>query len=144
MLYQVRKFANPTDENDAKVFHASPVWEREINLRSISDEISHASSINIADVRAVIESFLYHMPAHLMNGDVVRLDDFGIFKLKFHSKGREKEEDVRASDIDNVAISFRSSPILKNKISMVKFSRAPAAAEEKTAQQGNGGAGSNG
>ncbi|MCR5762797.1 MAG: HU family DNA-binding protein [Treponema sp.] len=124
MLYQVRKFANPTNENDLKVFHASPFWEREVGLRDISDEISHASSINIADVRAVIESFLYHMPAHLMNGDVIRLDDFGIFKLKFHAVGKEKEEDVRASDINHIAINFRPSPILMHKIGLVKFSRA--------------------
>lgn len=123
MLYNVRKFLNPTDKSDPKVFHASPVWEREIDIRDISDEISHASSINIADVRAVIESFLYHMPAHLMKGDVIRFNDFGIFKLTFHSKPREKEEDVRASDIDAVRVYFRPSKILKNKIAMVRFDR---------------------
>ena len=38
------------------------------------------------------ESFLFHLPQHLMNGDTVRLDGFGLLGLSFHAKGQIVEK----------------------------------------------------
>ena len=123
MLYTVRKRLNPLNRTEEPKFYACPSWNGEVNIREISEEISHSSSINSADVKAVLESFLFHLPQHLMNGDTVRLDGFGLLGLSFHAKGQTVEKAVSVADISNVHINFRPSPEIKAKIKKTKFNR---------------------
>lgn len=60
---------------------------------------------------------LQRLPSFLMNGNSIRLGDFGIFRLSFRAKGQDKAEDVSVSDIKNVRVLFLARVELKHKIS---------------------------
>lgn len=82
MEYKVIERANP-QKREEKLFYPQPVWDKQITEDNLATEISYASSINAADIRAVIGSLMELLPRHLMNGETVKIDRFGIFRLCF-------------------------------------------------------------
>lgn len=123
MRYHVVSRENPQNREISK-FYPSLDYDSEIDITSLSDEISYASSINSSDVRAVIESFLKFVPLHIMNGNTVRLGDFGIFKIGIQSKGEANAEDVSGNSIVRTHILFRPGAAILSKIQNMKFTRA--------------------
>ena len=95
----------------------TPVFGEQIGEDELTEEISYASSVNQSDVRSVLSNLLEILPRHLMHGDSVNLEKFGIFRLSFESTGSEKESDVTAQNITRLKILFRPSTKLKDKIS---------------------------
>lgn len=120
MKYKIIKRVNPQDR-EKELFYPTPVFGEQIGEDELMDEISFASSVNQSDVRSVIYNLLEILPHHLMHGDSVNLEKFGIFRMSFESSGSEKEEDVSAENITRPKILFRPSVKLKEKISRTSF-----------------------
>lgn len=115
MEYTTVKRENPS-ERGTFLFYPQPVWGAMIGEDELTQEISYASSINASDIRAVIGSLMELIPRHLMNGETVRLEKFGIFRLSFESKGEKLEEDVSAADILKAKILYRPDTSIKNRL----------------------------
>ena len=62
MNYSVVKRANPLDKSSAPLYYAQPVWSNEISLRTIAQQISKYSTLTLADVSAVLASFIEMLP----------------------------------------------------------------------------------
>lgn len=122
MLYKIIKRENPLNREESK-FYAEPSWTNELGVKGLCTLISNSSSVNASDVRAVIESILFHLPRELMNGTKVRLDDFGIFKLSFHSEGQDDENLVDASKIKRPHIIFTPSTELKTALEETTYTK---------------------
>lgn len=120
MYFHAIERANPQNRDEEK-FYLALDYSPEINIIKLSEEISYASSINLLDVRAVLESLLNFVPEHIMNGNTVRLGDFGIFKLGIVSKGVAVEKEVTAKNILRTHILFRPGQVMWNKIQNTKF-----------------------
>ena len=97
MKFKVLKRANPLDR-DEELYYPAP-----------------------SDVRSVISNLLEILPRHLMHGDSVNLEKFGIFRMSFESTGSRNEGDVSAQNITRPKILFRPSTKLKDKISRTSF-----------------------
>lgn len=121
MKYSVRQRANPMDRGAQAKFYAAPVWNEEIDIRQLAEEIAASCTLTPADIVAVLESFIAVIPPHLIKGDVVRLGDFGILKLTFGSDGRLNEADVSADLIKNTRVLFLSRPELKSRLKRASF-----------------------
>lgn len=115
MEYSIVKRENPL-KRDVVKFYPTPVWNKEISLRELAEEISNASSVNQADVSAVVEALITLIPNHIMNGQSVRLGDLGIMKLSFEASGEDKAEKVSSKNIKRKKIIFRPSTIIKDKL----------------------------
>lgn len=122
MRYHVVSRENPQNREISK-FYPSLEYDSEIDITHLSDEISYASSINSSDVRAVIESFLMFIPQHIMNGNTVRLGDFGIFKIGIQTKGEVNADEVSGNNIRRTHILFRPGAALLSKIQNMKFTK---------------------
>ncbi|MCM1321732.1 MAG: hypothetical protein NC041_00510 [Bacteroides sp.] len=120
MKYKIMKRANPQNR-DEELFYPAPIFGEQIGEDELTDEISFASSVNQSDVRSVILNLLEILPRHLMHGDSVNLDKFGIFRLSFESFGSKDEKDVSAANIIRPKIIFRPSTKLKEKILKTNF-----------------------
>lgn len=109
-------------KNDgSKLHHASIIHPNEVSLRALSEEISEASTLSTVDVVAVIESFIRLVPRHLMQGEIVRLGDFGSFYLVASSAGAEKPEDFNQKMIRKTRLHFSPSKELKATLSKTKL-----------------------
>lgn len=93
MQYKIVERANP-QKREEKLFYPQPIWEKQITEDDLAREISYVSSINAADIRAVIGSLMELLPRHLMNGETVKIERLGIFRLGFDTKGESTEEAV--------------------------------------------------
>jgi predicted histone-like DNA-binding protein len=58
-----------------------------MNLKSFSKDLSEVSSLSAGDVLNVIIILIDQLPKWLMEGDSVKLDGFGPFRLSFSSDG---------------------------------------------------------
>lgn len=115
MNYKVIERANP-QKREEKLFYPQPVWEKQITEDELATEISYASSINPADIRAVIGNLMELFPRHLMNGETVKIKRLGIFRLGFDTKGEATEEAVSEKDILQAKILFRPDVKIKSKL----------------------------
>ena len=122
MKFKVLKRANPLNREE-ELYYPAPVFGEQIGEDELTEEISYASSVNQSDVRSILTNLLEILPRHLMHGDSVNLEKFGIFRLSFESTGSENESDVSAQNITRPKILFRPSTKLKDKISKTSFVR---------------------
>lgn len=120
MKYKIIKRPNPQNR-DEELFYPAPVFGEQVSEDELMDEISYASSVNQSDVRSVVYNLLEILPRHLMHGDSVNLEKFGIFRMSFESKGSAEEGEVSAANITRPKILFRPSVKLREKISRTSF-----------------------
>lgn len=120
MKYKIIKRVNPQNR-DEKLFYPAPVFGEQVGEDELMDEISFASSVNQSDVRSVVYNLLEILPRHLMHGNSVNLEKFGIFRMSFEAYGSEKKDDVSAENITRPKILFRPSVKLKEKILRTSF-----------------------
>lgn len=122
MKYSISKRPNPINKGEAPKYYATPVWERQCSLETLADEISLATSLTPADVRACLYAFLQAIPQHLMAGQAVNLEGFGIFRLSFSvSGGHEDAKEVSAADIETLRVLFRACARLKEHLDKTPF-----------------------
>lgn len=70
--FKVQEVGNPQDATAPKKFYARPVSSGEVRLEDMVSDISHASSVNEADVMAVLYSLLREIPRNISLGYIVR------------------------------------------------------------------------
>lgn len=123
MRYSIVLRPNPLVKGSTPKFFANPIWNEMCTTDDLADEISLATSLTPADVKACIACFMQSIPKHLMLGQSVNCEGFGIFRLSFSVKeGHEKKEDVSANDIETLRVLFRPCSKLKKQLKSTKFS----------------------
>ena len=122
--YVVTAKGNPLKPEEDKRFFASVVSNGEISLRELSRDISAISTVSTADVMAVLEGFIEVLPRKLAEGNIVRLGDFGSFRVTLKSDGQTKEEEVTADSITGVKLRFRPGLVLENSLATISFEKA--------------------
>lgn len=134
MKYTSIKHINPKDENLLSKYHPSPVYIDTVSLDSLAEEISHSTSMTKADVKAVIEELVVLLQKNLVMGMKIKVDGLGTFKISFGGTGHEKAEDVSASDISGVKVTFVADSKIKKfiiaNLSFVKDSKIMKAEEK--------------
>ncbi|WP_329903449.1 HU family DNA-binding protein [Porphyromonas pogonae] len=95
------------------IYTAQPVYLDDMNFKELCTRIAEYSAMTSADVRAVLDRMVYVMNEELVKGRIVRLEDFGSFRLSFGSKAVEKEGDFNTGLIRTPKILFTPSKELK-------------------------------
>lgn len=118
MNYTVKAHLNPQDLSAPVKYYASPSYGRTLSLDDLTAEISHATSITPADVKAVVQELFEVFSRYLVRGEKIKIDGIWIFRVIFTSKGRVLEEDVSAADIDRttIRVAFVADSALKKRI----------------------------
>jgi len=123
LKYHLVQRKNPRVPTDPPKHYASVTQRNKISLRMLSNEIAQISTVSSVDTLAVIESLLTLLPKHLIEGDIVRLGDFGAFKVNLQSGGAETEEDFNNGFIKGVKLGFRPGRELKKALDDATFEK---------------------
>lgn len=110
------KRKNPQIPEDPEKFYPLLKKSGVVDVRTISDELSDASTLNSVDVRAVLFGLEKSLLKYLTDGFIVKFGDLGTFRPSLSGKGAEKETDLTASNVTKIKIVFTPSPILKHAV----------------------------
>lgn len=122
--FNVQEIGNPQDAAAPKKFYARPISSGEITLEDLASDISHASSINEADVMAVLYSLVREIPRNISQGYIVRLGGLGSFRLGTGSIGSDTAEEVTAANIHRKRLLFHNGARIKKAITDLTFRKS--------------------
>ena len=95
-------------------------------LKDLSKDLAEVSSLSAGDVQNVIVNLCDQLPKWLMQGNSVKLDGFGTFRLSFSSDGVETKEEVTANLIKDIRIIFEPDDLIKERIAKTQINPAIA------------------
>jgi len=121
--YRLVQKINPQKPNDPKKYYAAVVTRGDVSLRELSKELSMISTVSIADVMATIEALLEIIPRHLMQGEIVRLGEFGSFSVTLSSGSAATAENFTAGLIKGLNLNFRPGKELDQALAAVSFEK---------------------
>jgi hypothetical protein len=87
------------------------------------------------DILSVIEGFLQIVPKTLIDGYTVDLGEFDNMGLIAKSEAVEKEEELTASHINGVKVSFRPGKLFKHELAGAEFTKVATQEEVAVASE---------
>jgi predicted histone-like DNA-binding protein len=97
-------------------WYAAPRITGRRTLRDFSKDLSEVSSLSAGDVQNVIANLIDQLPKWLMQGNSVKLDGFGTFRLSFSSEGALAKGEVSSRLIKEIHIIFEPDDLIKERI----------------------------
>ena len=113
---------------DARKYYAFPKSSGIVELRELAKRISRESTVSTMDTMAVLEGLLQVIPDMLLDGNIVKLGDFGTFRLGISSSGVENPDEFNVSKIRRTNLLFRAGKVFQDRLKNVKFIRAKSVA----------------
>ncbi len=124
MALQFNPVERPNPQTKEKKWYASPKLTGRRELKDFSRDLSEVSSLSAGDVQNVIANLIDQLPKWLMEGDSVKLNGFGSFRLSFSSDGVATKEEVSANQIKDVHIIFEADEEIKTRIQKTQIKPA--------------------
>lgn len=107
-----------------KKFYASAVTNGELTLTKLTKNIEKISTVNGADIRAVVYAMVDVMRDSLEDGQIVRLGELGSLRVSIGSNGEATEADVSSKSIKSAKTVFTPGKNLKEMLKTLKFEKA--------------------
>jgi len=115
---------NPRIPTAPVKYYASPAYQGEVNIRQLAKKISDISTVSSVDVLAVLEAFLQQIPQELIEGRIVKLRDFGTFRLTLGSEGADSESALAGTAITKLKPNFRPSKEFTDITKTISYEKA--------------------
>lgn len=106
-----------------KKYYATAVTTSEMDLERLTTAIEKISTVNGADIRAVLYAMVDVMTDNLANGEIVRLGDLGSLRVNIGSTGELKEEDVNSKNITSSKVIFTPGKKIKEMLNGLSFTK---------------------
>ncbi|MBN2638838.1 MAG: HU family DNA-binding protein [Bacteroidales bacterium] len=123
LFYRLNQRVNPRSPEEPRKYYAFPKASGTAELRDLANRISRESTVSSMDTLAVLEGLLHVIPDFLLEGKIVRLGDFGTFRLGLSSEGIENPDEFNASMIKRTNLLFRPGIEFRDQLTNVKFTR---------------------
>ena len=123
LTYQVKPKRSAFAREQKTRYYPVLTSRRVADMRMICDEISAASSLTTADVRAVVESLTELIPDLMEKGYNVKLDELGTFSVHAKSEGKDDPNKVTVRDIKELKMSFLPSKRVKDRLKIMKVEK---------------------
>ena len=107
--------------NPGEKYIARMVREQSVDLNYIAEQIAGASTMSKADVMGVLQQLQVEMSYHFLRGASVKLGLLGTFTPYLRAKSQLNADEVKASTIKGLHITFRPSSWLNTKIKGASF-----------------------
>ena len=106
-----------------KKFYASPVHDREISLDGLTKAIEKTSTVNGADIRAVLYAMVEEAVNGLSDGRIIRLGDLGSLRITLSSEGKNTADEVTATSVKKAGVIFTPGQKLQEMLKVAKFTK---------------------
>ncbi len=106
-----------------KKYYASPVHDKEISLEGLTKAIEKTSTVNGADIRAVLYAMVEETMLGLSEGRIIRFGDLGSFRITLSSEGKDTAEDVTAAAVKKAGVIFTPGKKLQEMLKSAKFTK---------------------
>jgi predicted histone-like DNA-binding protein len=120
MALQFNVIEKPNPQTKEKKWYASPKLTGSRDLKNFSKDLSEVSSLSAGDVQNVIVNLIDQLPKWLMEGNSVKLDGFGTFRLSLSSTGEATKDEVTAASIKDIYILFEPDTEIKERVRKTK------------------------
>ena len=107
-----------------KKYYASPVQGKELTLDGLTKGIEKTSTVNGADIRAVLYALVEEAAAGLSDGRIIRLGDLGSLRITLSSEGRDTPEQVTAAAVKKAGVIFTPGNKLQDMLKTAKFTKS--------------------
>ncbi len=123
LSFNVISKVNPRDLEAPRKFYAVKQPQGVVSVRELAERISRESMLGIVETTAVIEGLLQAVPMLLLEGKIVKLGEFGSYRVSISSTGTESPEVFNSSLIKSPKIIFRPGRVFADKLKTIKYSR---------------------
>jgi len=106
-----------------KKFYASPVQGKEITLDGLTKAIEKTSTVNGADIRAVLYAMVEEAVAGLEDGRIIRLGELGSLRITLSSEGKNSAGEVTAAAVKKAGVIFTPGAKLQSMLKSAKFTK---------------------
>jgi predicted histone-like DNA-binding protein len=122
MVMKLKKIErlNPANR-DERLWYATKDTGKTVDLKRISAEIEKRTTATRADITGILISLLEIIPEYLRDGDTVKLDGFGLFRVNVSSAPSPSAEEVSARSVKGVKITFLPSTEMKAALATATF-----------------------
>jgi predicted histone-like DNA-binding protein len=93
----------------------------EVSLHQLAEQIAEISTVGSIDTLAVLESLLQVLPKHLLDSKIIRLGDFGSFRISISSSGADTASNFTKRMIKNVKLLYRPGKLIADVLKKVEF-----------------------
>lgn len=135
--YSVIQRKNPLKPNEAPKFYAQIQSNGEEDFKQMTRAVADRCTVTGSDAKAVLDAFTTVMIQRLSNGQIVRINDLGSFRVSATSKGTATEKEFSAAKITKARIIFTPCKELKEMCKAVSFSKTSLILE-KAPEEGGG------
>ena len=119
--YSVALRANPMDKDAAHKAYAKAQTNGELSLKQLSKRVASQTTVNRADVVAVLTATVDNLLDALQEGKQVDFGELGKFRLQMLSQGAETLADFTSENIQGVNIQYIPGEDLKNIFAGLEF-----------------------
>jgi putative DNA-binding protein len=134
--YSVIQRKNPLKPKDTPKFYAQVQSSGEENFKSMASAVADRCTVTASDAKGVLDAFMTVMLQRLQNGQIVRINDLGSFRMSATSKGAETEEDFKAGGITKARIIFTPCKDLKDMCKVISFTKTAATVQNEDEDHG--------
>lgn len=141
--YSISLRKNPAKPNEAPKYYAQAQASGEADFKTLTRAAADRCTVTASDAKAVLDSLMTTMQEKLANGEIVRLQDLGSFRVVIGSKGVETEDKFNSAMITKARIVFTPCAELKTLLKTLTFKKTGLAATKSngggSSEGGNGG-----
>ena len=106
-----------------KKWYASTVNDQRVNLKDLTVDIERISTVNRADILAVLSALVQLIPEKLTNSTIVQLGELGNFRTNVKSRGEATIDDVSSSSVIGNKVIFTPGPDIKNALKTATYQK---------------------
>lgn len=129
--YSVIPRKNPLKPQETPKFYAQVQSSGEENFKSMSAAVADRCTVTASDAKGVLDAFMTVMLQRLQNGQIVRINDLGSFRMSATSKGVATEKDFNAGGITKARIIFTPCKDLKDMCKSISFVKTAATIQDE-------------
>ncbi len=115
--------SKPGEKDSEKKFYAVSKTNGTSSMKTLCKLISARSTVSSADVKAVLDNLNFVLDMELQEGRIVRLGDFGSFRISVSSDGVTDKKDFNTSMLRPPRIIFTPGGELKDTKKTLEYAR---------------------
>jgi predicted histone-like DNA-binding protein len=121
--YTIVKQQGPpgSDYEEQDLYYARARSTKEIDTKQLAEQIQKMSTVSPGDVMAVLYGLREVMSEELANGNLVRLEGVGTFRISISSKAATKPDKITPKNFRPPRLNYRPAPQLKEMLKGLEF-----------------------